>query len=130
MMFMGYFFGRSRFVTIPPFTSTCSTCKGSGQIIKEHCMSCGGLGIVEGSREVEVTIPAGVDSGDTIRVPEAGNSGPRGSQPGWLYIKLKVAEDPVFARDGADVYVDSNISFTQVRLISCMYMTYSYLDSI
>ncbi|KAM5575506.1 hypothetical protein ABKV19_014459 [Rosa sericea] len=79
-------------------------------------MSCGGLGIVEGSREVEVTIPAGVDSGDTIRVPEAGNSGPRGSQPGWLYIKLKVAEDPVFARDGADVYVDSNISFTQAIL--------------
>ncbi|XP_040366099.1 chaperone protein dnaJ 1, mitochondrial isoform X7 [Rosa chinensis] len=103
-------------VTIPPFTSTCSTCKGSGQIIKEHCMSCGGLGIVEGAREVEVTIPAGVDSGDTIRVPEAGNSGPRGSQPGWLYIKLKVAEDPVFVRDGADVYVDSNISFTQAIL--------------
>ncbi|KAK9930348.1 hypothetical protein M0R45_027387 [Rubus argutus] len=108
-------------VTIPPFTSTCSTCKGSGQIIKEYCMSCGGLGIVDGAREVKVTIPAGVDSGDTIRVPEAGNSGPRGSQPGWLYIKLKVAEDPIFARDGADVYVDSNISFTQAsREISLM----------
>ncbi|XP_050377280.1 chaperone protein dnaJ 1, mitochondrial isoform X2 [Argentina anserina] len=103
-------------VTIPPFTSTCSTCKGSGQIIRDHCVSCVGLGIVEGEREVEVSIPAGVDSGDTIRVPEAGNSGPRGSQPGWLYIKLKVAKDPIFARDGADVYVDSNISFTRAIL--------------
>ncbi|CAN6720571.1 unnamed protein product [Malus baccata var. baccata] len=76
-------------VTVPPFTSTCSTCKGSGQIIKEYCLSCRGLGIIEGVRQVEVSIPAGVDSGDTISVPEAGNSGARGSAAGWLYIKLK-----------------------------------------
>ncbi|PON55442.1 Terminal organelle assembly protein [Trema orientale] len=81
-------------VTIPPFTSTCGTCKGSGRVIKEYCMSCKGSGVVEGVREVKVTIPAGVDSGDTIRVDK----------------------DPIFARDGADVYVDSNISFTQAIL--------------
>ncbi|KAF3445975.1 hypothetical protein FNV43_RR11152 [Rhamnella rubrinervis] len=103
-------------VTIPPFTSTCSTCKGSGQIIKEHCMSCGGSGVVEGVKEVKVTIPAGVDSGDIIRIPEGGSTGGRGRQPGCLYIKLKVAEDPTFAREGADIYVDSNISFTQAIL--------------
>ncbi|GMY07009.1 chaperone protein dnaJ 1, mitochondrial isoform X1 [Fagus crenata] len=99
-------------VTIPPFTSRCGSCKGSGRIIKEYCMSCRGSGMVEGVKEIKVTIPAGVDSGDTIRVPGAGNGG-RGSQPGSLFIKLKVAEDLVFARDGADIYVDSNISFTQ-----------------
>ncbi|KAK3230995.1 hypothetical protein Dsin_002876 [Dipteronia sinensis] len=103
-------------VTIPPFTSTCFSCKGSGRMIKESCMSCRGSGVVEGVKEVKVTIPAGVESGDTIRVPEAGNAGGRGSQPGNLYIKLKVAKDPVFTRDGADVYVDSNISFTQAIL--------------
>ncbi|CAL2235593.1 unnamed protein product [Prunus armeniaca] len=103
-------------VTVPPFTSTCSTCKGAGKIIKESCISCGGLGVVEGTREVKVSIPAGVDSGDTIRIPGAGNSGVRGGQPGCFYIKLKVAEDPIFARDGADVYVNSNISFTQAIL--------------
>ncbi|KAK0576616.1 hypothetical protein LWI29_020582 [Acer saccharum] len=102
-------------VTIPPFTSTCFSCKGSGRMIKESCMSCRGSGVVEGVKEVKVTIPAGVESGDTIRVPEA-NSGGRGSQPGNLYIKLKVAKDPVFTRDGADVYVDFNISFTQAIL--------------
>ncbi|XP_022773110.1 chaperone protein dnaJ 1, mitochondrial-like isoform X1 [Durio zibethinus] len=103
-------------VAIPPFTSTCNTCKGSGRIIKEHCMSCQGSGVVEGVKEVKVTIPAGVDSGDTIRVPEAGNIRRRGSQPGNLFIRIKVAEDPVFVRDGADVYVNSNISFTQAIL--------------
>ncbi|XP_062074409.1 chaperone protein dnaJ 1, mitochondrial [Humulus lupulus] len=103
-------------VTIPPFSSTCNTCKGSGRVIKEYCVSCQGSGVVEGVREVKVTIPAGVDSGDTIRVPGAGNTGGQGSEPGTLYIKLKVAKDPIFARDGADVYVDSNISFTQAIL--------------
>lgn len=103
-------------VTIPPFTSTCSTCKGLGRIIKEHCTSCKGSGVVDGIKEVKVTIPAGVESGDTIRVPEAGNAGGRGRQNGNLFIKLKVADDPIFSRDGADVYVDSNISFTQAIL--------------
>ncbi|XP_054797192.1 chaperone protein dnaJ 1, mitochondrial isoform X3 [Prosopis cineraria] len=103
-------------VTIPPFTSTCITCRGSGRVIKDHCKSCGGSGVVEGIKEVKVTVPAGVDSGDTIHVPEAGHAAGRGGQPGSLYIKIKVAKDPVFARDGADIYVESNISFTQAIL--------------
>lgn len=99
-------------VFIHPFMARCSTCKGSGQIIKEYCRSCGGSGIVEVVKEVKVPIPAGVDSGDIISVPRAGKVGRRG-QSGTLIIKLKVAEDPVFQRDGADLYVDSNIGFTQ-----------------
>ncbi|XP_057725778.1 chaperone protein dnaJ 1, mitochondrial isoform X1 [Arachis stenosperma] len=103
-------------VTIPPFTSTCITCKGSGRVIKDFCTSCRGSGVVEGIKEVKVTIPAGVDTGDTIHVPEAGNAVKSGARPGSLYIKIKVAEDSVFTRDGADIYVDSNISFTQAIL--------------
>lgn len=103
-------------VTIPPFTSMCSTCKGSGRIIKEYCMSCKGSGVVQGTKNIKFTIPAGVESGDTIRVPDAGNAGARGSRPGNLFIKLKVADDPIFARDGADVHVDANISLTQAIL--------------
>ncbi|PIA51973.1 hypothetical protein AQUCO_01000089v1 [Aquilegia coerulea] len=101
-------------VTVPPFTSTCSTCKGSGRIIK--CKPCRGFGVVDGVKEVNVSIPAGVESGDVIRVPQGGNSGGRGVQSGNLYIKLKVAMDPVFQRVGADIYVDSYISFTQAIL--------------
>ncbi|OMP01334.1 hypothetical protein COLO4_11969 [Corchorus olitorius] len=103
-------------VTIPPFTSTCLSCRGSGRVIKEYCKSCQGSGVVEGVKEVKVTIPAGVDSRDTIRIPEAGNIRRQGGQPGSLFIKIKVADDPVFARDGADLYVNTNISFTQAIL--------------
>ncbi|KAJ1396094.1 HSP40/DnaJ peptide-binding, partial [Sesbania bispinosa] len=55
----------------------------------DFCMSCGGSGVVEGIKEVKVTIPAGVDSGDTIHVPEAGNAAGSGGRPGSLYIKIK-----------------------------------------
>ncbi|RZC46890.1 hypothetical protein C5167_039827 [Papaver somniferum] len=100
-------------VTIPPFTSTCSACKGQGRVVKEICAACRGGGVVEGVKEVTVIIPAGVESGDTISVKNAGNSGGRGVQPGNLYIKLNVAKDSIFRRDGADIHVDANISFTQ-----------------
>lgn len=102
-------------VSIPPFMSTCTTCRGLGSIIKDYCRTCQGSGVIEGVKDVTVTIPAGVDSGDTIRVPRAGNAGGR-IQPGSLFIKLKVDKDPTFDRDGADIYVDSNISFTQAIL--------------
>ncbi|XP_068637227.1 chaperone protein dnaJ 1, mitochondrial isoform X2 [Aristolochia californica] len=107
--------GKGR-VTVPPFTSTCGTCKGVGRVIKEYCLACKGSGVVEGVKDVKVVIPAGVESGDTIRVLGAGNSGGRGFHSGNLYIKLKVSEDPIFKRDGADIYVDSHISFTQAIL--------------
>ncbi|KAF9608226.1 hypothetical protein IFM89_008181, partial [Coptis chinensis] len=129
-------------VTVPPFTATCTTCKGSGRIIKGTCKECKGFGVVNGIKEVTVNLPAGVESGDTIRVAKAGNSGGRGAHSGNLYIKLKVdsggngtveldwvrttgstekhvaevEKDPVFHRQGADVYVDSHISFIQAVL--------------
>lgn len=103
-------------VTVFPFTSTCGSCKGFGRIIKEHCVVCKGSGVVDGIKSVNVSVPAGVDSGDTIKVPRAGNQGKRGVLPGDLHIRLQVAKDPIFHRDGADIYVDANISFTQAIL--------------
>lgn len=102
-------------VTIPPFSSTCGMCNGHGRIIKEYCRECRGSGIVEGVKEVKITIPGGVDTGDTISIPKAGNPG-RGGQASSLIIKIKVAEDSSFTRDGADLYVDTTISFTQAIL--------------
>ncbi|CAN6465651.1 unnamed protein product [Victoria cruziana] len=103
-------------ITIPPFRSTCGTCKGLGHIIKESCAACDGTGTMEGVKDVKVSVPAGIDFGDTIRVPKAGNSGRRGVSPGNLIIKVKVDKDPVFIRDGSDIYVDAPIRFTQAIL--------------
>ncbi|XP_073275903.1 chaperone protein dnaJ 1, mitochondrial isoform X1 [Primulina huaijiensis] len=103
-------------ITIPPFATTCSTCKGFGRIIKECCLLCKGSGVCEGVKDVKVTIPAGVDSGDTVHVPKAGNAGRWGRSPSNLFIKLKVADDPIFSRQGADIYVNNHINFTQAIL--------------
>ncbi|KAF0902737.1 hypothetical protein E2562_019082 [Oryza meyeriana var. granulata] len=103
-------------ITRYPFTSTCTSCRGFGKVIKDYCLTCKGSGVVDGMKYVKVTIPAGVDSGDTIHVPEAGHSGGHGALPGSLYIKLQVASDPLFVRDGADIHVDKKISFTQAML--------------
>ncbi|KAJ1264481.1 hypothetical protein BS78_08G003800 [Paspalum vaginatum] len=103
-------------VTMYPFTSTCSSCRGVGKVIKDYCLTCGGSGVVDCMKHVKVNIPAGLDSGDTINVPEAGDSGGLGAQSGSLYIKIQVASDPVFTRDGADIHVDKTISFTQAML--------------
>ncbi|CAA7015725.1 unnamed protein product [Microthlaspi erraticum] len=103
-------------VTIPPFTATCQTCKGSGHIVKENCMSCRGSGVVEATKTVEVVIPGGVESEATVVIEGAGHVRSRRSQPGNLYIKFKVANDSTFSRDGSDIYVDANISFTQAIL--------------
>lgn len=103
-------------VTSYPFTTICSSCRGVGKVIKDYCLTCKGSGVVDGMKHVKVNIPAGLDSGDTINVPEAGDSGGLGAQSGSLYIKIQVASDPVFTRDGADIHVDKTISFTQALL--------------
>ncbi|KAI8548332.1 hypothetical protein RHMOL_Rhmol07G0266400 [Rhododendron molle] len=109
----------------------CPACDGVG---KEYCRACRGSGVAEGVKEVKATIPAGVETGDTICVPKAGFCCGllvfnflfclQSSSPCWpsmlivissemSYCGIQVAEDPIFARDGADVYVESNITFTQ-----------------
>lgn len=100
-------------VTIPPFTSTCVTCKGMGRVVKESCYTCKGSGTVRGLKEIDVNIPAGIESGDIIRVPRAGASGSRGVPPGDLDIQVQVLEDSIFRRDGEDIYVDACINVTQ-----------------
>ncbi|CAO1947646.1 unnamed protein product [Urochloa humidicola] len=99
-----------------PFTSTCSLCRGAGKVIKDYCLTCKGSGVVDGMKHVEVKLPAGIDSGDTIHVREAGDSGGFGTEHGSLYITIQVANDPAFTRDGADIHVDKKISFTQAML--------------
>lgn len=106
------------FVQSGPFRmqSTCSQCGGNGKIVKEHCKSCRGERVQNGTKSVKLDFMAGVDDSTTMRVMGCGGTDPDGNQPGDLYVTIKVREDPVFRRDGADIHVDAVLSVTQAVL--------------
>ena len=93
----------------------CSHCRGTGQIIKEYCSTCHGQGTVNKKKNLEVKIPAGIDSGVRLRVGNEGEAVP-GGQNGDLYVFITVKESDVFERDGADVYVNYTLDCVQASL--------------
>jgi molecular chaperone DnaJ len=97
-------------------SSTCPVCQGEGQIVRKPCPACSGEGTVEEEDALQVTIPAGVEDGSTLRVPGRGEGAPRGGQPGNLYVVLRVEPDERFERDGADLHTAVPVSFPQLAL--------------
>ncbi|HYM50063.1 MAG TPA: molecular chaperone DnaJ [Candidatus Limnocylindrales bacterium] len=95
---------------------SCSRCRGEGRIIEKPCRRCGGAGHVPGEKQVRVRIPAGVDSGSQIRLTGEGEPGPRGGQPGDLYIAITVKPHPVLQRHGTDVIYELPLSVAQAAL--------------
>ena len=95
---------------------TCPNCGGSGQQIKNPCPDCHGSGVKDKSRTLEVTIPAGVDDGDRVRLAGEGEAGGAGVQNGDLYVEVRVKEHAVFQRQGADLYMDVPVSITDAAL--------------
>jgi len=98
------------------FTSTCPRCRGAGRVVKNPCPTCGGHGAVERTRKVNVTFPAGIDSGQRLRVSGQGMAGPNGAPAGDLYVEIDVEEDPRFERDGADLVTRVHAPFTAAAL--------------
>jgi molecular chaperone DnaJ len=92
-------------------TATCSKCGGEGEIIKEPCTRCKGKGTQNKTSSIEIKIPAGIDTGNHLRVPHQGNFTPGGGAQGDLYVVIHVTPHETFKRDGADVYVEQGISF-------------------
>ncbi len=90
---------------------TCPTCHGSGQQIKDPCRQCHGSGRVKDTKTLSVKIPAGVDTGDRIRLAGEGEAGVKGGPAGDLYVQVQVKEHTIFTRDGADLYCEMPISF-------------------
>ncbi len=90
---------------------TCPTCHGSGQQIKDPCRQCHGSGRVKDTKTLSVKIPAGVDTGDRIRLAGEGEAGIKGGPAGDLYVQVQVKEHTIFTRDGADLYCEMPISF-------------------
>ncbi len=95
---------------------TCPTCRGRGKVIKDPCNSCHGQGRVEKAKTLEVKIPAGVDTGDRIRLAGEGEAGANGGPAGDLYVQVAVREHEIFQRDGADLYCEVPISFADAAL--------------
>jgi molecular chaperone DnaJ len=98
------------------FTAPCPRCQGQGVMIKSPCESCRGQGMVEKLRKVTVGFPAGIDSGQRLRVPGQGMPAPRGGETGDLYVDIQVADDARFERDGADLATRLRISFPEAAL--------------
>ncbi|AAM04893.1 molecular chaperone DnaJ [Methanosarcina acetivorans] len=97
-------------------TTTCSTCHGRGQIIESPCPVCGGAGRVRNKRTITVNVPAGADSGMSLRLSGEGDSGEPGAPSGDLYIIIHVMEHRHFKRVDYDVISELSITFTQAAL--------------
>ncbi|OZB05692.1 MAG: molecular chaperone DnaJ [Idiomarina sp. 34-48-12] len=94
----------------------CPHCRGRGKVIKDPCRTCYGEGRVERTKTLSVKIPAGVDTGDRIRLSGEGEAGEMGAPSGDLYVQVHVREHPIFARDGNNLYCEVPISFTRAAL--------------
>ncbi|MEG1778723.1 MAG: DnaJ C-terminal domain-containing protein, partial [Oscillospiraceae bacterium] len=94
----------------------CSSCGGKGKIIKDPCKDCRGKGRVRTSKKMEVTIPAGIDNGQTFALRGQGDNGMNGGPAGDLNITVSVRQDELFERDGYDVWCDVPVTYTQAAL--------------
>lgn len=95
---------------------TCPTCEGRGQVIRQVCNQCRGEGYSRAEKRLRVNIPAGVDSGTRLRLQSEGNPGPPGSQPGDLYVVIKVTEHPIFERRDNDLHCTLPVNIAQAVL--------------
>lgn len=104
------FFGTVRNV------QTCPDCSGSGSVIESKCTTCGGSGFTSSRKQIEVSIPAGVRSGMSVRIPEKGEPGINGGPRGDLMVEVQVQEDPNYYRQDNDLYTNVSISFAVAAL--------------
>lgn len=95
---------------------TCPTCRGEGRTVDDPCPSCRGRGRREESKTLSVKIPAGVDTGDRIRLSGEGEMGDRGAPAGDLYVEVRVKPHPIFERDGANLICDVPIDVATAAL--------------
>ncbi len=95
---------------------TCPTCGGQGRIIKNPCKICRGAGRVQRERNLNVSVPAGVDDGTRIRLTGEGEAGQRGAPAGDLYVDIAVRPHPIFQRDGGNILVRVPLRMTQAAL--------------
>lgn len=96
--------------------TTCPVCHGSGKVVDKPCETCGGQGRTPSRETVEVKVPAGVHSGQTIRVAGKGEAGVRGDASGDLVVSIEIAQDERFERQGDDLYTTVRVDALQAIL--------------
>jgi len=97
-------------------SSTCPKCGGTGQFIAKPCKTCKGSGTVARKKQLKVKIPAGIDTGGTLRITGEGDLGEHGGPPGDLYVIIQVKPHELFIRQGDNLYIEVPISFIQATL--------------
>ena len=97
-------------------SKTCPKCGGTGKVIKDPCPDCKGQGRIRRTKKLEVSVPAGIDDGQTFVLRGQGDQGINGGPAGDVNITVSVRPDPLFERDGYDVWCDIPITFTQAAL--------------
>jgi molecular chaperone DnaJ len=95
---------------------TCPHCRGTGRVVRNPCDHCLGQGRVRRSKKLSVKIPAGVDTGDRVRLGGEGEAGRNGGPPGDLYVEVHVREHTIFERDGMHLSCEVPISFATASL--------------
>lgn len=95
---------------------TCPTCGGSGKVVKEKCPKCAGTGYTASKKKIKVTIPAGIDNGQSIRIREKGEPGVNGGPRGDLLVEVNVSRHPIFQRVDMNILSTVSISFAIAAL--------------
>ena len=104
------FFGTVRNV------QTCPDCGGTGQIIKDKCQDCHGTGYISSRKKIQVSIPAGIDNGQSVRIRDKGEPGTNGGPRGDLLVEVIVARHPIFQRQDYNIFSTVPISFAVAAL--------------
>ena len=96
--------------------TTCHNCNGKGKVYESKCSKCRGNGKVKENKTLEVKIPAGVDTGNQLRLAGKGEAGTNGGPNGDIYLEFRVKEHPIFERDGNDIYIELPLTITEAVL--------------
>ena len=95
---------------------TCPDCGGSGKIIKDKCPDCRGTGYIASKKKIQVSIPVGIDNGQSVRIREKGEPGINGGPRGDLLVEVVVSRHPTLQRQDMNIYSTAQISFAQAAL--------------
>ena len=113
---------QSLFVTVRN-VQTCPDCNGSGKLVKEKCADCHGSGYITNRKKIAVTIPAGIDNGQSIRIREKGEPGVNGGPRGDLLVEVQVERHPIFQRQDMNIYSTAPVTFAQAALGGQIHIT-------